>query len=166
MIIQIEHIIISTSHNYVGHHGGPSGNTPPEYKDKVMLIAGKGIAGDRYALREAGHLKQLSFFDMQTIDDLSERYGYAVPPHRVRRNVFVRELDLPSLVGKRFSINNIRLEGIDPCKPCYWMDEAIGPVAEDFLKGRGGLRARILDDGEIEVGEAQFSLIGSFDLKA
>jgi hypothetical protein len=30
-----------------------------------------------------------------------------------------------------------------------WMDEAFGPGAEQFLQGRGGLRAQILTDGEL-----------------
>lgn len=159
MTIHIHHIITSPSHNYVGHHGGPSGDTPAVRREVVRLLAGRGIEGDRYALRDAGHPKQISFFDMKTLDDLSEKYGVAVPPESVRRNVFVRGLDLPALVGKQFTVNGIRFEGVDPCKPCYWMDEAIGPGAEEFLRGRGGLRALILDDGEIRVGDAEFALL-------
>jgi len=33
------------------------------------------------------------------------------------------------------------------------MDQAVGPGAEEWLKGRGGLRARVLTDGELRVGE-------------
>jgi len=36
---------------------------------------------------------------------------------------------------------------MEECKPCYWMDFAIGPGAEAWLQGRAGLRARILTDG-------------------
>lgn len=148
---QIEYIFISPDHNYVGHHGGPAGETPCESRQRVRLIAGRGIEGDRYALREPGHPKQITFFDMDVVDALSDRAGHPVPPQSVRRNVFVRGLDLPSLVGKHFTLQGIRFEGVDPCKPCYWMDEAVGPGTEDFLKGKGGLRARILDDGELRV---------------
>jgi hypothetical protein len=41
----------------------------------------------------------------------------------------------------------VEFEGICECKPCYWMDYAIAPGAEQFLQGRGGLRAKILSDG-------------------
>ncbi|MEX2605875.1 MAG: MOSC domain-containing protein [Kiritimatiellia bacterium] len=148
----IEHIFISPAHNYVGHHGGPAGDHPCESRQQVRLIAGRGIEGDRYALREAGHPKQITFFNMDVIDALSERAGHPVPPQSVRRNVFVRGLDLPDLVAKTFTLQGIRFEGVDPCKPCYWMDEAVGPGTMAFLKGKGGLRARILDDGELCVG--------------
>ena len=39
-----------------------------------------------------------------------------------------------------------------PPKPCYWMDEACAPGVENFLKGRGGLRCRILRGGVLEKG--------------
>jgi hypothetical protein len=38
------------------------------------------------------------------------------------------------------------------------MDEAIAPGAEEFLQGNGGLRAQILSDGVIAVGDAQLVL--------
>jgi len=38
---------------------------------------------------------------------------------------------------------------MEECRPCYWMDRAIAPGAEQFLKGRGGLRARIFSNGEL-----------------
>ena len=41
----------------------------------------------------------------------------------------------------------LRLAGIEECKPCHWMNFALGPGAEDWLKDRAGLRCRILTDG-------------------
>ena len=41
----------------------------------------------------------------------------------------------------------LRFAGVEQCKPCHWMDSALGPGAEAWLQGRGGLRARILTDG-------------------
>jgi len=38
---------------------------------------------------------------------------------------------------------------MEECRPCYWMDRAIAPGAHEFLKGRGGLRAKILTDGQL-----------------
>ena len=46
-------------------------------------------------------------------------------------------------------MQGVRFHGTQECKPCYWMDRAIAPGAEKFLKGRGGLRARILSDGTL-----------------
>jgi MOSC domain-containing protein YiiM len=158
MKIHIEHIFISPDHNYVGHFGGPAGTEPAIAKSAVRLIAGRGIAGDRYALREEGHPKQITFFDIDIVEALSDEFGHRVAPEKVRRNVFLRGVDLPSMVNRTFGINGIRFHGVDDCKPCFWMNEAVAPGAEEFLQGRGGLRARILDDGQLRVGEVDFQV--------
>lgn len=55
-------------------------------------------------------------------------------------------VELNSLVGQEFEIQGVRFVGVEACKPCYWMASALGPGAEAWLQGRGGLRARILTD--------------------
>ncbi len=72
-----------------------------------------------------------------------------VRPRLVRRNVMTRDVDLNELIGQDFEVQGVRFHGTGECRPCYWMDRAIAPGAEEFLKGRGGLRARILTDGEL-----------------
>jgi hypothetical protein len=61
--------------------------------------------------------------------------------------------DLNGLIGVEFEIQGIRFAGVEQCKPCYWMDSALGPGAEAWLQGRGGLRARILIDGTLQGAE-------------
>ena len=72
-------------------------------------------------------------------------------PPLFRRNVLTTGVDLNTLIGQRFTLQGIEFEGVEECRPCYWMDEAIAPGAEDYLKGHGGLRARILNDGVLRV---------------
>jgi MOSC domain-containing protein YiiM len=66
-----------------------------------------------------------------------------------RRNVIARGVDLSELIGQDFEIQGTRFHGTEECRPCYWMDRAIAPGAHEFLKGRGGLRAKILCDGKL-----------------
>ena len=68
-------------------------------------------------------------------------------PSAVRRNVFTRDVDLNKWIGQDFEIQGVRFHGTEESRPCDWMDRAIATGAESFLKGRGGLRARILSDG-------------------
>ena len=85
---------------------------------------------------------------MEVYEEMCRELGiFDRPPSVLRRNVFVRDADLLSLVGCEFAIQGARFAGSEECRPCYWMDSAFGPGAESFLKGRGGLRARILSDG-------------------
>jgi MOSC domain-containing protein YiiM len=69
-----------------------------------------------------------------------------------RRNVVTRGIDLDALIGCEFEIGGVRFLGSEECRPCAWMDEAIGAGAERRLRGRGGLRARIVADGVLRVG--------------
>jgi len=69
----------------------------------------------------------------------------------VRRNAITEGVDLNELIGPEFEVRGVRFRGTEECRPCYWMDRAFGPGAHQFLKGRGGLRARILSDGELSV---------------
>jgi len=68
-------------------------------------------------------------------------------PSTFRRNVMTAGVDLNELIGHEFQIQGVRFRGTEECHPCYWMDQAFAPGANEFLKGRGGLRAEILSDG-------------------
>ena len=70
-------------------------------------------------------------------------------PAEARRNIIVRGADLNELIREDFEVQGVRFHGTEECRPCYWMDRAIAPGAEEFLKGRGGLRAKILTDGRL-----------------
>ena len=54
---------------------------------------------------------------------------------------------LTAVIGREFEIQGLRFAGVEECRPCDWMDSALKPGAELWLRGRGGLRARILTDG-------------------
>ncbi len=58
-------------------------------------------------------------------------------------------LDLNELIDQDFEVQGVRFHGMEECRPCYWMDQAIAPGAHEFLKDRGGLRAKILCDGQL-----------------
>jgi len=66
-------------------------------------------------------------------------------------NVIVRGVDLNELIDHEFEVQGVRFRGTEECRPCYWMNEAFGPGAEEALRTRGGLRAQILTDGVLEV---------------
>ena len=70
-------------------------------------------------------------------------------PAEARRNIVMRNADLNELIDQDFEVQGVRFHGMQECRPCYWMNGAIAPGAEEFLKGRGGLRAKILCDGTL-----------------
>jgi MOSC domain-containing protein YiiM len=146
--MRVEQLFISQGHNFVGHHGGPPGENPILSVAEVECVAGRGLRGDRYFDREANHKGQITFFSLDVFDAL--RQAMKLPeaqPEATRRNAFVRGAELSDLIGREFEIQGVRFFGVEESKPCDWMNLALGPGAREWLKGRGGLRARILTDG-------------------
>jgi MOSC domain-containing protein YiiM len=144
----IRHIYLSPGHNYRGHHGGAPGTNPVVEVEQVECVAGQGLVGDRYFGEKTDFKGQVTFFALEVHRQLCEKFGQlATPPSVYRRNVITKGLDLNALIGKEFELQGVRFLGTEECKPCYWMDQAVAPGAEDAMKGRGGLRAKILTTG-------------------
>jgi MOSC domain-containing protein YiiM len=146
--MSILHLYISPGHNFFGHHGQEPGTNPNSEVLQLECVAGRGIRGDRFFDYQDDYKGQITFFAMEVFRDVCNKLGVqGMQPLAVRRNVITEGVDLNELVGRRFRLQGIEFEGICECKPCYWMDRAIAPGAEELLKGRGGLRAKILSSG-------------------
>ena len=70
-----------------------------------------------------------------------------------RRNIVTEGLRLNGLVGKRFRIGEVLIQGVRLCPPCTHLDQVTGKSLLKPLAARGGLRADILSDGVIHVGD-------------
>jgi hypothetical protein len=148
--VEICRLYISKGHNFFGHHGREPDNYPMIEVRSVECVAGHGIRGDRFFDYQNDYKGQITFFSLEVFDELCgalEMQDYS--PGSVRRNVMTRGIDLNELIGQEFEVQGVRFCGTGECRPCYWMDRAIASSAENFLKGRGGLRARILTDGTL-----------------
>ena len=146
--MRIEHLFISSGHNFFGRHGLPAGDHPMLPVDHLECVAARGIRDDRFFDYRENYKGQITLFSMEVLEALRRDLNLPLAqPQATRRNVFVREADLNVLIGHEFQIQKVHLAGIEECRPCYWMNAALGPGAEHWLKGRGGLRCRILTDG-------------------
>lgn len=151
----VEHLYVSPAHNFFGHHGGPAGDAPTIECDEVECIAGRGLRGDRFFDHKPDYEGQITFFSAEVFSGLCAALGVAgQSPGAVRRNVVVSGVDLNQLIGREFAVQGVRFLGTGECRPCYWMDLAVAPGADAWLKGRGGLRAKILSDGTLRRGPA------------
>jgi len=147
-MMHVEHLFISPGHNYFGHHDQPAGEHVVIAVDRIECLAGRGIRGDRFFDYKANYKGQITFFAMEVFDALRRELNLPdAHPQATRRNAFVRRADLPSLIGKKFEVQGLSFVGVEESKPCHWMNAALGAGAEDWLKGRAGLRCRILTDG-------------------
>ena len=116
----------------------------------IECVAGRGIHGDRYLDFKDNYKGQITFFSLDVFDELCTALGvHNCSPAAARRNVITRGIDLNGFIDKEFEIQGVRFHGTEESAPCYWMDRAFAPGAQVFLKGNGGLRAKILSDGKL-----------------
>jgi MOSC domain-containing protein YiiM len=149
---EITHLYISPAHNFFGHERDQPSSNPALEVPSVWCVAGKGIEGDRFFDYKESYKGQITFFEEETYADLCAQLGiWDRSPSVFRRNVLTRGVRLNDLIGHEFTIGDVRLLGTEESRPCFWMDHAFGPGAQAALKGRGGLRARILSTGRLAV---------------
>lgn len=147
-MIRVRHLFISPGHNFFGHHDQPPGEFPTLEVDQIECVAGHGIRGDRFFDFKPDYKGQITFFAWETFSELQrELEAPDARPAGTRRNVITEGADLPSLIGQEFEIQGVRFLGVEESKPCHWMNAGVHPRAEEWLRGRGGLRAKILTDG-------------------
>jgi len=155
----IRQMFISSGHNYFGHHGRAPDDFPLVEVPQIECVAGHGIRGDRFYDYRDDYKGQITFFSLEVFEKVATRFCLTnKSAGHLRRNVIVSGVNLNDLIGQEFSVQGVRLRGTAHCRPCYWMNQAIAPGAEEFLQGNGGLRAQILSDGVIAVGDAQLML--------
>jgi MOSC domain-containing protein YiiM len=156
----IEQIFTSPRHNYFGHHGKPPDDFPFVETTEIECVAGHGIRGDRFFDYRDNYKGQITFFAREVFDELSRAFSLTnKSPGVLRRNVIVSGVALNDLIGADFALQAVHFRGAAHCQPCYWMNSAVAPGAEEFLANRGGLRARILTDGRIRVGDAHLEIL-------
>ena len=161
MKVTLRHIFISPGHNFFGRHGKDALLNPIEEREKIECVAGCGVKEDRFFNYKPDYKGQITFFDWAVYEKVRDEIAKGnLHPQAFRRNVIVEGLDLNDLIDKRFALEGIELSGSGECRPCYWMDQACAPGTHEFLKGRGGLRARILKSGELHTGNCELTVLG------
>lgn len=120
----------------------------------ASVIAGRGVVGDRYFLGKGsfshwrGTGRALTLVEAEALEDVG--LGFA----ESRRNVVTRGVDLNALVGVRFRVGEVECRGRRLCEPCRHLERLEGDGLMRSLAGRGGLRADVLSNGSIAIGDA------------
>lgn len=161
LTVLVQHIFVSPGHDFRGRH--EKGRLVHEVEDRaaVELVAGSGIVGDRYFDFKPDFKGQVTFLEQEVAQQVQEQFDLPeMAPSVFRRNVIVRGIDLNTLIGKRFALGALEFTGSEEAKPCYWMDKACAPGVEKFLRGKGGLRCRILKGGTLRAGDCELRILG------
>jgi hypothetical protein len=136
-------------------------SAPMESLTSVEAIAGAGLSGDRYCAGIGFYsprptdpgAREVTLIEAEALDRLGQEHGLELGPTEHRRNLTTRGVRLRDLLGKRFLVGEVVLEGVRDCPPCEHLEGLVGKPVMRPLVDTGGLRARVLEGGSIRVGD-------------
>jgi len=132
---------------------------PMQAVDQARAVPGVGLEGDRYALKKGTFYKplpdrEITLVEAEAVEALKTEYDAVISAADVRRNIVTRGVPLNHLVGQEFYIGPVKLRGIRLCEPCNHLEGLTGKPMIQWLTHRAGLRAQILSDGVVRLGDA------------
>ena len=135
----------------------PVSAQPTHLVDEVRAVAGRGLEGDRYFKADGDPWedpgRELTLISAEAIDALARENDVKLDYKDARRNIITRDVPLNDLVDKEFSVGDVRLRGIRLNQPCTHLAEMTDRKVLKGLVDRGGLKAQILNDGTMRVGD-------------
>ena len=144
----------------VSIHIAPAAEAPALSVPEVRAVPGRGLEGDRYFAKAGtysdrpGTGRQVTLIESEAIEAVAREEGLRIEAGLTRRNVVTRGVSLNDLVGRAFTVGEVRLVGTRLCEPCAHMARLAGePRVLPAFVHRGGLRADILTEGMIRVGD-------------
>lgn len=125
----------------------------------VRALADRGLQGDRF-YRESWNSvnrsdKAVSLIEDEVLELAAQEIGIESIGILTRRNIVTRGVPLIELLGHEFTIGNVRMRGIRLFEPCGHL-VAVTKIPAIFkaLEHRSGLKAAVLSDGDIQIGDA------------
>jgi len=136
----------------------PEAEAPMQSVSAVRAVPGQGLEGDRYFDHKGTFSKpqpdrELTLIEAEAIEALRSEFHVDFGLSASRRNIVTRGVPLNHLVDKEFWIGDVKARGLRLCEPCSHLQRLSHPKVLPGLVHRGGLRAPILTDGMIRVGE-------------
>jgi MOSC domain-containing protein YiiM len=138
---------------------GPVKGKPMIGVEDVRAVSGRGLEGDRYFDRRGTFSKrdpesrEITLIEQEAVDAAERSYDVEIDPIETRRNILTEGVPLNHLVNEEFDIGEVRLRGVKLCEPCGHLARLTEKGVVEPLIHRGGLRAQILKDGTIRVGD-------------
>lgn len=119
----------------------------------ARLAPGEGLEGDHYLSSRNGP-RQVTLIAAEDLAAVGRFLGgEPAEPDQLRRNLVTRGVNVLALKDRRFTIGAVVLEGAGECAPCGRMEETLGPGGYNAVRGHGGIVARVIEGGEIRLGD-------------
>ena len=135
---------------------------------QVRALPGRGLEGDRYFAGTGFYSKksiyggrEVTLIEIEAVEALfggvlnaeGERCGIKLAAADTRRNIVTSNVPLNHLVDREFWVGAVLMRGTRLCEPCKYLEELTQHGVLSGLIHRGGLRAQILSEGVIHVGD-------------
>jgi MOSC domain-containing protein YiiM len=139
---------------------GPQARGPLRAVASAVAVAGRGLEGDRYFLgrgalsRWPSAARAVSFVEREALEALRAERGIDLGEGKSRRNVVTEGVRLDELRGRTFRVGAAVFRGVQACQPCRYLERLTRPGVFEALKGRGGLRAEVIEGGAFAPGDA------------
>ena len=137
----------------------------PERKMEMLrvthaeAIIDMGLAGDRRCKGTPGSARQVTLINSEHIEVVAKLLALeSIDPALLRRNLVVSGINLMALRHQRFCIGEVELEATAQCHPCLRMEQALGSGAVAAMLGHGGICAKIIKGGLINMGDEVIKL--------
>ena len=131
-----------------------SASEPTVSLPATRALAGRGLEGDRHVVGKGTFPSGLPGSALTLIEaEVCESFDPPLTPDEHRRNVVTRGIDLNRLAGHEFVVGELHCRGMRLCEPCTVVDGYASRPLLRALVHRGGLRADILEDGQLGVGD-------------
>jgi MOSC domain-containing protein len=130
----------------------PAAEAPLMRVEAVVAVPGRGLVGDRYERDQGtfsapGRGYELTLVEAEVLDEVDLSWEDA------RRNIVTTGISLNALVGKHFRVGPVECVGRRLAEPCAHLERLARPGLLRPLVHRAGLRADILTEGTISVGD-------------
>ena len=137
----------------------PAATAPVSSVEEARAVRGRGLEGDRYfeglgtfSAELPGPDSELTLIEIETF---RREYGVEVAPADARRNLVTHGVSLNELVGKEFRVGEVHVRGLRLAEPCNHLAKLVGKrEVLDGLVHKAGIRAQILTNGVVRVGDA------------
>ena len=149
-------------------HIAPKAAAKMQCVREVRAIPGRGLEGDRYFYGigflspkpiPGGH--EITLVEIEAVEALNrevnaqaDRVAVKLSAADTRRNIATCGVPLNSLLDREFWVGEVLLRGTRLSEPCKHLEELTKFGIRTGLMHRAGLRARILNEGVIRVGDS------------
>ena len=133
----------------------PRRREPLQSITSTKAVATLGLEGDHRMGKTPGSGRQVTIISEEFITQIEHHLNLSdIDPGELRRNLVVKGLNLNALRRQRFRIGGALFEATQLCHPCARMEENLGKGGVAAMLGYGGLCAKILESGDIAIGDS------------